>query len=289
MSTTGMVNLQNAPRDKESLLQIKRGIRYRLGLQIQMFKDNTEEGAFLSASDEEQAQALSEGLQRYDANGGQVSAALPQAPAIPTAPTPAMPQQPPQPQMPMTIPVVGNQPVMPPAAVRQPPQPIPQQMSLPTPQMPQMPQMPSPPQMMSQQAAPPPPQPQSVPPLMPAVQPAVPQAPPPQPVTAADPNNKGIDLAATIPKQLAGIIKAIKAISEVNENTQAWIEEVHEHALGTSRVLATVVLMQLVLAEQTGFSPDVLMKLMLAKPDNTVENFLKHFITEEEEDDEGKE
>ena len=278
MSTTGMVNLQNAPRDVESILQIKRGIRYRLGLQIQMFKDNTEEQAFLSASDENQAQALAAHLQQYDANGQgapQAQAPMPAAPAAAPAMAPAMPPQPaapamppqpaapamPQPvsspQVPLNMQVVGNQPVMPPTAMPQ------QPVAAPAPQ----PVM----------APPPAPAPQ------PVVAPSVPAMPAPQPVTVSDPTNTG----SMIPKKLDGIIEALKQVVEVSESNQAWIEEVHDHALGTNRVLSTVLLLQLVLAEQQGFDQNLLVKLMLSKDPSTIEEFLKNFATAE--DEEGKE
>ena len=305
MSTTGMVNLQNCPRDVENLLQIKRGVRYRLGLQISMFSDQTAEQAFLSASNEDQAQALSSALQAFDAAGGgsngQSAAVAPQA-----APQPAQPQMPQQgqpQQLPLNMQVVGQQPVMPPASPAMPPQPaqpqMPQQPAMPPqpaapavagptmpqmpaapaapvapaqPQMPQQPQMPPTPQPIAQPVAPPPQQPQIAQPV-----------PPPQPVTAADPNNAGAELGTSIPQKLDGILKALKKVAEVGESNQEWIEEIHDHSLGNSRVLHTLLLMQLVIIEQMqGFDMGVLVKLMQSKDANTVESFLKNFVTESE-------
>lgn len=278
MSTTGMVNLQNAPRDVENLLSIKRGIRYRLGLQIQMFSDNTAEQGFLSASDEDQSQALSVALQQYDANGQATPiAAQPMQQATPQQAAPAMPPQLMQPQVPMNMPIVGQQPVMPPAA------PQPQAPMMPQPQMPQQLQLPAQPVMAPQPQLQPPPQPVTAPQPQHMVQPMMaPPVPLPQPVTSSDPTNTGSSLGTSIPQKLSGILKAIRQVVEVSESTQAWIEEVHDHALGNSRVLETLLLLQLVIAEHTGMDQDILVKLMLSKAPGTVEEFLRNFSEEEE-------
>jgi hypothetical protein len=102
-------------------------------------------------------------------------------------------------------------------------------------------------------------------------------------VTAADPGNVGGALGASIPLTLEGIIKALKKIAEVGDANQEWIEEVHDHALGNSRLMSTLLLMQLVIAEQQGFDMGVLVKLMLSKDDDTVETFLQNFAEEEED------
>lgn len=310
--TTGMVNLQNCPRDVESLLQIKRGIRYRLGLQIQMFSNNNEEQGFLSAADDVQAQGLSAALQAYDANGGaaasQVAAPAPQTAmqpqqAAPQQAAPAMPPQLPQAQVPMNMQVVGTQQVMAPhqpQMPQQPPQPqMPQQQPQPVmvptqPQQPQQPMMPQQPQQPPQQPMMPqqpvmPPAPQQQPAPAPQPQPQAQQfvAPPPQPVTTSDPGNAGAGLGASIPQKLDGLIKAMKKVAEVGESNQEWIEEIHDHSLGNSRVLHTLLLMQLVIIEQQGLDPSMLVKLMLSKPQETVETFLETFA-EEEEEEEGK-
>ena len=192
---------------------------------------------------------------------------FPQLPPQPAAPTPAMPPQIQQPQMPMNMQVVGNQQVM------QPTQPQMPQM----PQMPQQPVMPPAPQPIAQPVSPPP-QPQA------PAQPMPP--PPPQPVTASDPTNAGSSLGATIPQQLEGVVKALKKVAEVGESNQEWIEEIHDAALGNTKLLSTLLLMQLTLAEQQGMDSEVLVKLMLSKDPETVETFLGNF---EEEEEEGKE
>ncbi len=136
------------------------------------------------------------------------------------------------------------------------------------PAMPQMPQQPvMPPQPQQPVAAPPPPQPVA----------AAAPAPPPQPVTASDPNNVG----GGLPQRIDGIIQALKKVAEVGESNQEWIEEIHEQAMGNSRVLSVLLLLQLTLAEQQGIDANMLAKLMLSKDKATVENFLGQFAGEE--------
>ena len=53
--STEVARLETTPRDLQTILELKRGVRYRFGLQIKMFPDDVSESAFLNASDQEQA------------------------------------------------------------------------------------------------------------------------------------------------------------------------------------------------------------------------------------------
>ena len=195
----GMLSIQNAPRDYESLLLLKPGQRFRLGSQIHLFPDDAAGQVFMSLPPDQQTRTLVDGFAHYDAqHGGPPAGVAPapsngqSAPAGPVFGQPTMPQgapqmppqQPQAPQMPPQFqqPQAGPPPM--PAAVA-PPQPAfsaPQQAQAPQ-QVPQMgapqgmPPMPAMPPMsgpqMPQQAQQAPPQ-----------QPQPPQMPPQQPVPA---------------------------------------------------------------------------------------------------------
>lgn len=314
MSTTGMITPQNAPRTIPELLQLKRGVRFRLGLQISMFADDTAEQAFLGESDQNQAQALAAALANFDAQQGggqapmanhqppqmaaqpmqqqqlqiplqqpQAPQAMPQQPTMPQQPqmplqAPQQPQQPQMPQMPM-------QPAMPQMPAVQPPPAAPQQ-----PQM-QMPAQAPPPQMQQPQVAVQPPQMPQMPmqPQMPSmarpVMPTQPQMPTRQPQTASDPTNAGANGSA--PQQAMGgqHAKVLQQIAGTLGENQKWIEEVQTQVAGNTLLLTVLLQTMLQLLEQQGIDPNQLVKLIKASGEQTVETFLSNF----QESGEGKE
>lgn len=209
-----MVSLENAPRDINGLMQLKRGIRFRLAHQLGMFADESQEHAFMQAPDDQMCQALLQGLQTLDQQGGVQAAAVPAAPVLAPAPALTPPQTAPMPQPTQLAmpPAPGGQQVMPtiqspvvPQQALQMPQgaPTAPQASLPAiqappaslpavvpPQAPQAMQMPpvAPPAVQMPQAAPPAAPPvqmptQQVPPVQmpPQAAMAPPQAPPQPP------------------------------------------------------------------------------------------------------------
>lgn len=224
--SAGMLSLDSCPRDLAGLMQIPRGVRYRLAYQLGMFADDSQEQSFNGTTDEKQCEALAAGLAQRDAQKGvpqQQSLPMEQPQMAPQMGQPQFPQQ--QPQMPpqMTQQPMA-QPGMPPQFAMNPTQGMPPQpqmgqpgMMPPTAQPPMMPQPPMQPQMappqfpqgmgqpqMPPQPAPPrqppaaPQQPMAQPPMMPpmaqapmaaAPQPQMPQqqAPQPPPVQAPPP------------------------------------------------------------------------------------------------------
>lgn len=260
-----MLSVDNAPRDVNALMQLKRGVIYRLALQLSMFKREEEEKGFLGETTENQVQALSAALAAYDAERGGNG----QVPSMgqPSIPPNGAPQQM---QMPLQQPQMGQ----PPQAFPQMPQvqPPPQQnfqQQPPQMQMPQgHPQMPQVPQM-AQQAPP------QIPPQN--FQPQ--QAPPArQPQTITDPNNMGAQQSrAGVTPAAVGNPAVLQQISATLEKTNKWLEEVHAQQLGNTRLLSVLLGMQLQLFEQQGLDADQLAKLMKASGPNAVADFLAHF------------
>lgn len=287
--TTGMVSVDNCPRDLDGILSIQRGIRYRLGIQTHMFKNEAEEQAFLGSTDQVQAESLLSHLQQFDAGTIQqvqqvqppTQIALPPAPPQqPVAPgvtsTTAM-QMPAQMQMPMQMPVGPQMPavVPPPAAPQQ------QVLSAP-PQRPQvsMPSMPAMPGQVQQQA-----------PQMPPQMPQQLQAPQAQaapsgkrPSTLSDPTNAGAKVpvdprAAQFNQQLAQVLKDVRdTISAQGE----LIESLEGQLAGMTRILTTVLAVQLAVSEQGGLDRTLLAKCIKAMGEEAPEDFLGLF--EEGED-----
>lgn len=191
-----MVTVDNAPRDMQGLLQLKRGVRSRLAAQVGIITNDQQELAFQLAPDEESSQALLAALQAIDASGGAPLQQLSPQPQ-PMSSQPQMPmqqQQMPFPQQGAQLQLAPVQPqVMPPL---QPPQQMqypPQQVQQPQYQQPQqmtpqgypmqMPQVVPPQQMMQPQYAQQPmyqPPQQVQQPLMQQMQPQQVQYPPPQ-------------------------------------------------------------------------------------------------------------
>ncbi len=298
--STPMISIESAPRDVASLQQLKRGVLYRIGMQLDMFTGEDAEQGFLGATIQDQAQAVATALaQRDAANGGPPQAAAP----APTAPVAAMPPAAPTfgvPAQPPGMPAPAMAPAMPAA-------PAPAQMGLPA-----MPAVAPPPQaaMVPQPAAAP-----QMPPAAPMAPPAIPTAPampaPPQPtmpaapaaplrspVTTSDPTNAGqvgtlaapqtgpvaVGNLAPLIKGQAGIIQALKEIADAEGKRQEWIEELHDQTLANTRILHTLLLTLFVLAEQSNIDPEMLAKLALSLGEDVVGNFLQHF----DEDEEGK-
>jgi len=122
--SVGMVSVDNAPRDMQGLLQLKRGVRSRLAATLGLITSDAEEAAFHMAPDEESCQALLAAIQNHDAGGGQLHQLSPQQPPIAQ-----MPQQPQQMAMPpqyqptpgtqLQLPPIQQQ-IMPPLAAPQP-------------------------------------------------------------------------------------------------------------------------------------------------------------------------
>lgn len=57
--------LENAPRNFKGLLQLNRGIRFRLCIQLQMAQTATDEQAFLGSTDEQQVALLLPALKEF--------------------------------------------------------------------------------------------------------------------------------------------------------------------------------------------------------------------------------
>ncbi len=134
--STAMVSLENAPRDLQGLVQLRRTIIFRLAHTLNMFADETQEAAFNQAPIDQMCQALLAALQNYDtASGGAPASAdpaPPAAPAIPAAPVAtapaaipgaqiALPPAPAAAQSVMPGVVIPPQQQVPPAAPRAPP------------------------------------------------------------------------------------------------------------------------------------------------------------------------
>ena len=200
--STEVARLETTPRDLQTILELKRGVRYRFGLQIKMFPDDVSESAFLNASDQEQAQALLAALQQFDAGGGSTAAPVPPMP-MPQAPV-AQQMAAPMAQQMMGSPM-GGQPAMGPPQMPQAPMgpPQPMQMAAPAMGMPQPPMgqpMMAPPSFGAPVAPPMGPPPQAAPQMAP---PAIPQAPMMAPPAMGQPMMGGMPAPAGPPVQPA--------------------------------------------------------------------------------------
>lgn len=299
--STAMVSLENAPRDPQGLLQLKRGIRFRLAHQLGLFADETQEQAFMQAPDEQMVQTLLTALQQFDAQGGSAA----QAPPATQLQLPPMgaPQMPPAaPQMPQGAPM-GMPPVVPPQTPQAPYQAPPQgyqQMQMPmgppatagypAPQMPPVvappaapaPQMP-PPMAMAPQA---PPQTPYMPPMV-----APPMAPPAGQQVVRTPVTKAAPAAVTPPQAApqqalaapAGqgqqvlqiqtqIAESLKKLADTSQKTQEWLEQ---QQIGQAQILHTILSVQLAMAEQAGIDATTLAKCVKAMDKDTVSKFLE--------------
>ena len=301
--TTAPLSIDTAPRDPNELMKLTQGTLFRLGLQLEMFHDENMERAFLGSTMDVQAQTLAAALAQRDAGGTGRLDAMPQAP----------PQQPPmqqfaqqgmnmgQPQMgmpQMPTPQPQPQPQQPPFPAHQPMQ----QQQLPMGYPPQMgmPQMGmgagmqqgfGPPMgggMQLPQAMPPqaPQQPQmgfpmsgGVPPFgMPQVPPQAPQPQPRQPSTVSDPGPAAppADPAPRAPKgtKSVDLTAVLKAVHESLEKHTKLLQETHETQLGVSRMVHTLLALQLLAAEQSGMKPEVLAKMVKNIGEQTAVDFM---------------
>ena len=279
------ISVQNAPRDIGSLTALKMSTLYRLAHALQIFADNDAELGFAGGSQLDRAQAIAAGLQRLDESVG--------APPAPVQ----MPQQAPQ-QMQMQMP-------------QQAPQPVQMQMQMPQ-QAPQQMQMP-------QQAQPPnnlPPAPSMGQPVIPVGQPTMPNLQPPhaavqmpmqapmqmpqqaavnrQPSTQTDPTNSGAQPAAlpgatpaVMEKYLRKIAELSKKVHDAGEQTQEWVEEIHEQQRYLHHVLRVILRLQVYMATETlQLDSLALAKMVQLDTGTTATSFLEAFPDEEEAEEE---
>jgi len=250
--SSGMLSLDSCPRDKQNLLTVPRGVRYRLAYQLGMFADDSQEMAFNGATDDQQCEALAAGLSQFDERKGVPSMA--QQPQQMQQPQMQQPPQFPM-QQPQQPPYTG-QPVMSQQPQPQPPQQV-QQVQYPQPQQPVYQPQPQQPMYQPQQ-----PQPQQMvtPPHIPTMQ--QPPAPPSQqqqqlPLVAQAPLGPSPDHLP--PRQPPGdprqgaalpvmrtMSEALKKVAEVNEANQQWLQQLQEQGHMHTRLLE--VLLRLLLA-----------------------------------------
>lgn len=300
--STAMVSIENAPRDLQGLMQLKRTILFRLAHSLNMFADETQEAAFNQAPTEQMAQALAAAIQQYDAAQGgapaQAAPAAPQAPAPmpvaqPQAPAPAvpgaqiaLPAMPPaaqQPVMPGIAMPPQTAPQMPAVAAQPPPAPMP---AVVPPQMPAAPapQPVAPPAPPAAPALPPPiamppaaaQQPVRAPATKAAPQAVVPPPSPPQPPPAPPetPPAAGGQLLQ-IQQQVA---LSLQQLSDTSQKTQQWLEE---QQTGQAMLLSTILATQLYMAEQSGIGADMVTKGIKQMGPEAVAKFLQALSQEE--------
>lgn len=125
------------------------------------------------------------------------------------------------------------------------------------------------------------------PPAAPVV-PAAPAAPATQPKkkggkkpsTASDPTNAGSKAMDTqFQQQLAKVLKELSGVSATQADS---IEDVREQLAGMTRILTTILSVQLVMAEQAQIDRDMLAKCIKAMGDTAPEDFLGLFEETEE-------
>ena len=291
--TTGMVSIENCPRDLNGILSIQRGIRYRLGIQTHMFKNEAEEQAFLGATDQVQAESLLAHLSQFDQGAVQQQAAVQPPPTQIALPPTQQPVTPGAMQQPMAMQMPAG-PQMP--AVQPPPAAMPQQVAAP-PQMPAPAAPPAAPMMApvvpAQVAMPTMQVPVATPQMPPQVMttPAATVATPPpaggkRPSTTTDPTNAGNAVvtppnpkAAQFQQQLAKVIKGMSDTLGVHGES---LDEVQEQLAGMTRVLAVILSTQLAMAEQGGIDRNMLAKCIKAMGDSAPVDFLELFTEAEE-------
>ena len=302
--STAMVSIENAPRDLQGLLQLKRTILFRLAHSLSMFADETQEAAFNQAPTDQMCQALIVAIQQYDAARGGAPAPAPAAPAPPPAPAPmqmpmaqpfvqgppaavpgaqialpAMPQAAQQPVMPGIQMPPQMPPPMPAMAVQPPPAPmpavVPPQMPVVAPPMPAAPQMP--------QAAPmapalPPPiamppavaqQPVRAPATKAATQAVVPTATAPQAPASAP---VGMPAGGQILQIQQQVALSLQQLADTSQKTQQWLEE---QQTGQAMLLSAILATQLYLAEQSGIGADMVAKGIKQMGPEAVSSFLQ--------------
>lgn len=200
-------------------------------------------------------------------------------------PPPAAPQAPPMAAPHMAAPHMAAPPMAaPPQAPVVPPPTAP----VAPPQM-QMPAMPAPPQAAQAPAAPPQvpvtPTAQAAPPQAPAAAPAATnQKSGKKPSTTSDPTNAGaIQVDPKAAQFQAALAKAIKEIGGVLDAHSDYFDELYEQQAGMTRVLTTILAVQLALAEQAGIDRSMLAKCIKAMGEDAPADFLKEFAGVEED------
>lgn len=285
--STSNISIQSAPRDPNELLKIKRGILYRLALQLNMFPSDDQDQAFLAADHGVQAQAVAQALMALDANGaGQPAPGTPQMPTVvapPAAQMSPVPMQQPMQQMqvPTQVPTQMGQPVVPQMNPAQmPAQAFGGQM--------QIPQMPVNQFQPMQAQAPMPPQPSQAPSQLAGLVPPV-----RQPSTVSDPTNAGarpqappgVDAttainAGAIFTRLDNHDKAFKQVTETTQSILKWVEEAHNTALGAVQMQRIIIrLLLTIIEQQQGIDLGMLLKLMKQQSDEDINTIIQTFAS----------
>lgn len=302
--------IANIPRDLNGLLALRSSLLYRIAFQMGFFKDNDDESAFASATNDVKAQRLFEELQRYDAQNGGAPAPTQFATPQPALAQP-MPQQAPM-QTPMQAPPMNMQ-MRAPQGMQM-PQGMPQPLQMPgMPGMPGVPGMqaamppvqPPPPPMALPQQAPPMPGMPGVPPMptmgmAPQMVPMVPQAPPQvtrQPQTAADPGNAGSKSSKAsrnaeqdeLPVSRAQFREFVAVQKEAWEQQESWIADMLEKQEIIHHLLNVNLKLMIFIASNAQDARGKQLANMLLSDNEDAKTFLAEFPLKDEDEEEDEE